>query len=78
MLFHEAKTGKTHQLNSVGTLVSGLPPFRPLRWDRVALFSPAANTLLPVFLVIAGDRRSLPAVRYAALANTVRPGSKLG
>ncbi len=30
MLYHEAKTGKTHQLNSVGTLVSGLPPFRPL------------------------------------------------
>jgi gamma-glutamyltranspeptidase / glutathione hydrolase len=29
-LFHEAKTGRTHQLNSVGTIVPGKPPFRPL------------------------------------------------
>ena len=30
MLYYEAKTGVTHQLNSTGTLVPGMPPFRPL------------------------------------------------
>ena len=30
MLFYEAKTGKTHHLNSMGTLVPGMAPFRPL------------------------------------------------
>jgi gamma-glutamyltranspeptidase/glutathione hydrolase len=29
-IYWEAKTGKAYELNSSGTLVSGLPPFRPL------------------------------------------------
>jgi gamma-glutamyltranspeptidase/glutathione hydrolase len=29
-IFWDAKTGRAHELNSSGTLVSGLPPFRPL------------------------------------------------
>ena len=29
-LYYEAKTGKTYQLNSMGTIVPGLPPLRPI------------------------------------------------
>jgi gamma-glutamyltranspeptidase/glutathione hydrolase len=33
-LYWEAKTGKAHYLDSSGTLVPGLPPFRPLLYGR--------------------------------------------
>jgi gamma-glutamyltranspeptidase/glutathione hydrolase len=39
-LYYEAKTGKIFQLNSTGTLVPGLPPFRPMP-PGTGLYAPA-------------------------------------
>ena len=49
-LYYEAKSGKTYQLNSMGTIVPDLPPFRPVP-PGTGLFAPPIAT---PFAVIPG------------------------
>jgi len=49
-LYYEAKTGKIHQLDSLGGFPSGLPPFRPVPSGNGPYAAQAPSAIIPGFM----------------------------
>src|SRR5205823_4931826 len=49
-LYWDAASGRTHELNSWGTIVPGLAPFRPIPLEKSVFSSSAPFALIPGFM----------------------------